>query len=196
VVREIEDFFRSGRFGVKFMSVSILARFASHKNFRFLMWAVGATCLCVGLGIGFYAVPLALSLHADRTAKINALVEKIAVAPDLPAGVVQGPLRERLSEFRRLPAVLTDLGAVASRSGVAVLDVTSRPNGTKEQSTVGQVQINARTKGSYKSLKSMVSQLLATHEGLAFDALTLRRARATDPLLDSELRFTFYYKSK
>jgi Tfp pilus assembly protein PilO len=141
----------------------------------------------------FYVIPLKARRHADQEKTLAALNAEMAQEYRLP-GDIANAVRHQYSEFERVSVVLTDLQTTSSRTGLVVLDATSRPIETKEKTLFGQVQISTRMKGNYKDVKNVISKLLAAHEGLSLDALTFRRARSADSLLDAEVRMTFYYK--
>lgn len=100
----------------------------------------------------------------------------------------------QLSEFKVLPVVVNDMQTFGSRNGVSILDVAYHPVEADAKSRHGETQIDIRAKSDYRSVKGLISKLLAAHDGLALDALSFRRARSTDTLLDTEVRMTFYYK--
>jgi hypothetical protein len=153
---------------------------------------VGAL-FCAGAVFCFYAVPRNVSLHADHEKTLARLNAQVARAYELPgdAANISG---NQYSGFGHVSTVLTDLQTTSFHSGLSVLDATCRPVEIKEHTNFGQVQINTRMKGNYKDIKNVISKLLAAHEGLSLDTLSFRRACATDPQLDAEVRMTFYYK--
>jgi hypothetical protein len=160
---------------------------------RLVLWFLASALLCGGLVCYFYLIPLDARFGADRERMLVILNAQIARSYKMP-GYVTNLSRSQYSGFGHLSIVLTDLQTTSSHSGLTVLDATSHPIETKEHSSFGEVQISTRMKGNYKDIKNVVSKLLAAHEGLSLDTLSFRRARATDPQLDAEVRMTFYYK--
>jgi Tfp pilus assembly protein PilO len=138
-------------------------------------------------------IPLSTRVHADHEKTFATLNAQMTRAHEQAVDVANIS-RNQYSRFGHVSTVLTDLQTTSSRSGLTVLDATSHPIETKEHTNFGEVQISTRMKGNYRDIKNVISKLLATHEGLSLDTLSFRRARATDPQLDAEVRMTFYYK--
>ena len=166
--------------------------FSPNKS-RLVLWSLVCVFFCIGLTCVFYVAPLNVRLLAEHEETIAVLNAEVARAYGLLGGV-ENVSRNQYSGFENVSTLLTDLQTTSSRTGLVVLDATSRPMETKEKTLFGQVQISTRMKGNYKDIKNVISKLLATHEGLSLDGLSFRRARAADPLLDVEVRMTFYYK--
>lgn len=158
-----------------------------------VLWYLASAWFCTGVVCCFYIIPLNARHHADHEKVLATLNTEIARAYRLPDDFAN-IFRNQYSGFEHVSTLLTDLQTTSSRTGLVVLDATSRPIEAKEKTLFGQVQISTRMKGNYKDIKNVISKLLATHEGLSLDGLSFRRARAADPLLDAEVRMTFYYK--
>jgi Tfp pilus assembly protein PilO len=109
----------------------------------------------------------------------------------------QGPnLRAQLATLDRLSVVTSDLQALASTNGLELLDANYKPVGETANAQIGRIDINARLKGSYPALKKAIDSLLALHEGLALESMSVRRQRATDTVVEVELRFTYFYRNE
>lgn len=158
-----------------------------------VLWLLVSVLFCAGLLFRFYLIPVSFRLHAGEEKTLAALNAQMARTHELP-GDVATILRNQYFGFGHVSTVLADLQTTSSRNGLTVLDATSHPIEAKEKTVFGQVQISTRMKGGYKDIKNVISKLLAAHEGLSLDTLSFRRARATDPQLDAEVRMTFYYK--
>jgi hypothetical protein len=167
--------------------------YVSVSRAGFVLMSLMCMFFLIGLGCCFFANPLNARIDADYKRSLAATSTEIARTYPLP-GDITNVVRNQYSGFEHVSVVLTDLQTTSSRTGLVVLDATSRPIETKEKTLFGQVQISTRMKGNYKDIKNLISKLLATHEGLSLDGLSFRRARAADPLLDAEIRLTFYYK--
>jgi hypothetical protein len=175
-----------------YLVVSWMISLGSGKGKLVLWSSVGVFC-SVGLVAFFYIALLSANLRASHQESRAVLDAQLARAYELP-GDVTNISRKQYAGFEHVSMVLTDLQTTSSRCGLTVLDATSHPIETKEHTNFGEVQISTRMKGNYKDIKNVISKLLATHEGLSLDTLSFRRARATDPQLDAEVRMTFYYK--
>lgn len=167
--------------------------FFSFGKFGLVLQYLSGVLILIGLGGYFYVVPLNARLHVDREKVFAALNTEMDRVYKLPNDVEMARGGQQ-SRFENLSVVLADLQTTSSRTALIVLDATCRPIETKEKTAFGQVQISTRMKGNYKDIKNVISKLLAAHEGLSLDTLSFRRARATDPQLDAEVRMTFYYK--
>lgn len=159
----------------------------------FVLWFLASALFCAGLACYFHVTPLNVRRHVDHEKALAGLNAEMARVYGL-LGDTTNVSRSQYLGFEHVSTLLTDLQTTSSRTGLLVLDATSRPMETKEKTLFGQVQISTRMKGNYKDIKNVISKLLATHEGLSLDGLSFRRARAADPLLDAEVRLTFYYK--
>jgi len=159
---------------------------------RVALWSLIGMFLCAGLVLNLYVIPLNARAHTDREARIVALNAEVKRIAEIPRDI-ENSTSAQYPGFEHLSAVLTDLQATSLRNGVAVLDTTCHPVETKGDTILGQVQISTRVKGNYRDIKNLLSILLSVHESLSIDVLAFRRPRASDPLLDAEVRMTLYY---
>lgn len=159
---------------------------------RVALWSLIGMFFCAGLALNLYVIPLNARSHTDREARIVALNAELKRITEIPNDILNSTLGS-YPGFAHLSAVLTDLQATSLRNGVVVLDTTCHPVETKGNTILGQVQISTRVKGNYRDIKNVLSALLSVHESLSIDVLAFRRPRASDPLLDAEVRMTLYY---
>ncbi len=100
----------------------------------------------------------------------------------------------QFSSLENLTLVSGDMQRFGTQNGVAVSGATFKPVGDLHNKDIGRMEINARLKGPYPALKKTVTELLAGHEDLALEAMSVHRDRATDTVVDGDLRLTFFYR--
>lgn len=166
--------------------------FSFHKSWFSVLFLI-CVFFCAGLVFRFYLIPLNTHLHIDNENFVASLNEAITRMYG-PSNGISAASQNQYSGFEHFSVVLADFQTTSMNGNLVVYDATGRPIESKEQTTFGQVQIGTRMKGNYKDIKNVISKLLAAHKGLSLDAVSFRRARSADPLLDAEVRLTFYYK--
>lgn len=160
---------------------------------RSLLWSFTGILLFAGTVFSLRLIPLNFRSQFELEKNLAALNGDVGKISELTENSQDG-LRNQYSEFEKLSTLLPDLQSILCRTGLITFDITSRPIETREKSIFGQVQLNIRIKGTYREIKIALSKLLELRESLTLDAVTFRRARSTDLLLDAEVRMTFYYR--
>jgi len=56
-------------------------------------------------------------------------------------------------------------------------------------------RVDVKVRGSYAGIKRFTANLLAGHDGLSLDSLSIRRGSAADPKLDVQLVFSLYSRT-
>jgi hypothetical protein len=127
-------------------------------------------------------------------AKVRTLEARLRTQAADPVATLQN-LAPQLAGFDSLSLVTADLQSLATQNGLLMSDASFKP-AAENQATIGigRVEVNTRIKGAYLPLKKTLATMLATHGGLALDSLSLRRARASDIVMDIDLRFTYFYR--
>jgi hypothetical protein len=100
-----------------------------------------------------------------------------------------------LASLDSLTLVMSDLQTLTAQNGMQLSDATFKQVGERQvDARIARIEVNARIKGPYLPLKKTLAAMLASHAGLALESLSLRRERATDVVMDIDLRFTYFYR--
>lgn len=103
-------------------------------------------------------------------------------------------LSAQLAPFTRFGAVADDLQALSAQNGLVLSEATFQPVSTMVNTDIGRMEIVGRLKGGYPAFKKTVAALLATHDGLALESLSILRGRSTDTVMDIDVRFSYFYR--
>ncbi len=105
-------------------------------------------------------------------------------------------LRSQLPGVDHLNNIAGDVQALIVQNSVYLTDASYKPLDTLANGQIGRVEIDMRLKGAYPQVKKVLASLLASHEGLSLDSLSIRRNRSTDAIQEIELRLSLYYKTQ
>ncbi|WP_146012290.1 GspMb/PilO family protein [Janthinobacterium sp. AD80] len=157
-------------------------------------WLVTGTVLCCATWLAISELPTQRADNKTAAAKVRMLEAQLRTQAADPVATQQN-LAAQLAGFDSLSLVTADLQSLATQNGLLMSDASFKPAGDNQpDARIGRVEVNARIKGAYLPLKKTLAALLATHGGLALDSLSLRRARASDIVMDIDLRFTYFYR--
>lgn len=104
------------------------------------------------------------------------------------------PVRRKLASFNRLSAVATDLDKLALENDLRVTEVSCQPVEDAISKEIFRLQITVHLKGGYVAVKKIIAGLLAEHDGLALESISMERSNPTDLTSNVELGFVFYYR--
>lgn len=174
--------------------------FLNHiTGFRFSVylhwpWLAASAALGCSAWLAFSQLPTQRMDNKTAAAKVRMLEAQLRTQAADPVATQQN-LAAQLAGFDSLSLVTADLQSLATQNGLLMSDASFKPAGDNQpDARIGRVEVNARIKGAYLPLKKALAALLATHGGLALDSLSLRRARASDIVMDIDLRFTYFYR--
>lgn len=127
----------------------------------------------------------ALKSEARKLAEVLPNRERGAVAADRtntiepPVGVK--PASDPIEIIRRLNA--------AAEAAAVTVDRTSYTITEKEG--VRRIEVSLPTKGGYLPIRAYLREALTVGRDAQIDSLVLQRARATDPVLDADVKLSF-----
>lgn len=157
-------------------------------------WLAAGAVLCCSVWLAFFELPTQRTDNKTSAAKVQLLEAQLRAQATDPVAARQN-LAAQLPGFDSLSLVTADLQSLASQNGLLMSDASFKPAADNQAAAgIGRVEVNARIKGAYLPLKKTLAALLATHGGLALDSLSLRRARASDIVMDIDVRFTYFYR--
>lgn len=157
-------------------------------------WLAAGTILCCAAWLAISELPTQRADKKTAAAKVQMLEAQLRAQATDPVTARQN-LAAQLPGFDSLSLVTADLQSLATQNGLLMSDASFKPATDNQAAAgIGRVEVNARIKGAYLPLKKTLSTMLATHGGLALDSLSLRRARASDVVMDIDLRFTYFYR--
>lgn len=157
-------------------------------------WPATGVVLCAAAWLFFVELPAQRAYNQAAQVKVRMLEAQLRAQTNV-AAVHSQNLPAQLGGFDSLSLVTADLQSLATQNGLLMSDASFKPAGDNQpDARIGRVEVNARIKGAYLPLKKTLAALLATHGGLALDSLSLRRARASDIVMDIDLRFTYFYR--
>lgn len=82
----------------------------------------------------------------------------------------------------------------AAEAAVVVVDHASYA--ITEKDGVRRIEVSLPTKGGYLPVRSYLREAMAVGRNAQIDSLVLQRARATDPVLDADLKLSFELEAK
>ena len=157
-------------------------------------WLAAGTILCCAAWLAISELPTQRADNKTAAAKVQMLEAQLRAQATDPVAARQN-LAAQLPGFDSLSLVTADLQSLADQNGLLMSDASFKPaTDSQAAAGIGRVEVNARIKGAYLPLKKTLATMLATHGGLALDSLSLRRARASDIVMDIDLRFTYFYR--
>ncbi|NHQ90507.1 hypothetical protein [Janthinobacterium lividum] len=157
-------------------------------------WLAAGAVLCCSVWLAFFELPTQRTDNKTSAVKVRTLEAQLrAQAAD--AVTAQQNLAAELAGFDSLSLMTADLQSLATQNGLLMSDASFKPaTDSQAAAGIGRVEVNTRIKGAYLPLKKTLATMLATHGGLALDSLSLRRARASDSVMDIDVRFTYFYR--
>lgn len=166
-------------------------RFSMHQHW---LWLAAGVLLCCSGWLAFSELPAQRADNNIAAAKVRMLEAQLRGQAAVTATLPQN-LQAQLAGFDSLSLVIADLQALVAQNGLVMSDATFKLAGDNPaDARMGRVEINARIKGAYLPLKKTLAVVLTTHDGLALESLSLRRARAADVVMDIDLRFIYFYR--
>jgi hypothetical protein len=157
-------------------------------------WLAG---LCIFAVVPFWFFIAEPSLQAQRTAladRLDSLQRRLLEQG--PASTGPGALAAHFESRQRLHTLVADLESLAAANGLKITSMVYAEVDGPSTPHPGKVQVAGQLKGGYLPLKKMLSDVLSWHSSLALESCSLRRARSVDPVMDIELRFSFFYDEK
>ncbi|MCE9569962.1 MAG: hypothetical protein K8R10_08165 [Rhodocyclales bacterium] len=91
------------------------------------------------------------------------------------------PVADPIEIIRRLNTAAESSTVMVDRASYTVID---KDGGRR-------IEVSLPTKGSYKAIRSYLNDALAVGRGAQIDSLVLQRGRATEPMLDADLKLSF-----
>ncbi|WP_229215524.1 type 4a pilus biogenesis protein PilO [Duganella sp. CY15W] len=91
--------------------------------------------------------------------------------------------------------LLRDFHEFALQQDLTVAEARYTPSESRNDAGLARSRIDAKVRGSYAGVKRFTASLLAVHDGLALDSLSIRRGSAADPKLDVQLIFSLYSRT-
>ncbi|SFX46868.1 hypothetical protein SAMN03097694_2336 [Janthinobacterium lividum] len=157
-------------------------------------WLTAGTVLCCAAWLAFSELPVQRTDNKTTSAKVRMLEDKLRAQAAAPVTTQQN-LAAQLASFDSLSLVTADLQSLAAQNGLLMSDASFKPAADNQAANgIGRVEVNTRIKGAYLPLKKTLAAMLATHGGLALESLSMRRARASDVVMDIDVRFTYFYR--
>jgi hypothetical protein len=150
---------------------------------------IGLTLFCGSFYLSSVA-PIRVQLDASNSEALKlrealgkgAQVIGPSVRRDANASVVETkPVADPIEIIRRLNAAAESSTVTMDRASYAVID---KDGGRR-------IEVSLPTKGSYKAIRSYLNDALAVGRGAQIDSLVLQRGRATEPMLDADLKLSF-----
>lgn len=173
--------------------LKILPQFRFSASEHLLLLAAGAV-LCCSAWLAFSVLPTQRMDNKIEAAKVRMLEAQLRAQAADPV-MAQQNLAAQLAGFDSLSLVTADLQSLATQNGLLMSDASFKPAADNQSDArIGRVEVNTHIKGAYLPLKKTLAAMLATHGGLALDSLSLRRARASDVVMDIDVRFTYFYR--
>lgn len=159
-------------------------------------WLMGVALLFSALVIHILEFPVLNTKNVSLEKRTRLLEAEIRQPVELtPKAHVQNPT-EQLAKFARVSIVTSDLQSVAAKNGLVLIDANYKPVDEIADADIGRMEIVSHVKGTYLALKTTIANMLAAHEGLALDSISIRRNHSTDVILEIELHFSFFYRKQ
>ncbi len=175
---------------------NFLLRVSSHCSlYSSWPWLLSVPLLCFTAYLKFSELPVLRQKNGKLADQINAQASTMLRNKISPDRISPRPLAAQLPPFERLSQVTRDLHALAEENGLTISDATFKPAGKNGDDHIQKMEMGLRLKGGYLPLKNALAALLAKHDGLALEFLSVQRSRATDLVADAEVRLGFYQRT-
>ena len=144
--------------------------------------------------VALFELPQLQAQNHGLQRQVQSLSAQLKVGSAAPVNAPGLDLAPRLAGIARLSAISAELQVLAGKNGLVLSEASNKPLEDAVRGEIGRMEIAAHLKGAYPALKKTVAALLAGHDGLALESLSLRRSHSTDALIDIDVRFTFFYR--
>lgn len=175
--------------------------YISTSNFRHAVRAsptliLAAVLSCVTIGFCVIESNFLKSAQVALRAKSYELERSLKILSF--SGVIgsSAPVVLPLGSLKILSAVADDMQSLAQQSGLNVLDVNCRPIDSVVGSNLSRIEISAKFRGTYVSMRKFIGSMLSTYDSLALESVIVHRDRPTDLMLDIELHWTLFYRKQ
>jgi hypothetical protein len=175
-------------------------RFLSEfRRFRFSPrlhspWLIAIVVLGGAVWLFISVLPSQRRQDSALAVQLQTLEAQVSARAAVPVTISQD-LSTQLASLDSLTLVMSDLQTLTAQNGMQLSDATFKQVGERQvDARIARIEVNARIKGPYLPLKKTLAAMLASHAGLALESLSLRRERATDVVMDIDLRFTYFYR--
>jgi hypothetical protein len=122
------------------------------------------------------------ALRLRETLATGAPVSDPAVHREANASASESrPVADPIEIIRRLNAAAESSSVTVDRASYTIVD----KDGAR------RIEVGLPTKGSYKAIRSYLNDALTVGRGGQIDSLVLQRGRATEPMLDADLKLSF-----
>lgn len=150
---------------------------------------VGLLLFCVSFYFGTIAAMQAQVLSLKHEARTLAATLRAPEPSSVPGAVAATeapaagtpPASDPIEIIRRLHAAAETAAVTVDRTSYTV----------SEKNDLKRIEVSLPTKGGYLPIRSYLRDALAVGRGAQLDSLVLQRARATDPVLDADLKLSF-----
>lgn len=159
-------------------------------------WPICLILLSFILNAGLVELPNLQNQDRELKNKINAQESALVQNEKSPKILSSQNLSAQLPDFERLSLITKDLHTLSEQNGLTISDAAFKPIGAVANTKINQMEIAVRLKGTYLPLKNILASLLANHDGLALEFISIQRSRATDLITDIEFRLSFYYRNQ
>ncbi len=161
-------------------------------------WLAALALLCFSLSMYLLELPALRAQNEGLAQQIHILETQLRVPQKAALHDPSLDLNKQLASFDRLTIIVKDLHTLATQNGLNLSEASYKlmDDGagsiSADTDDIGRIEIQARLSGNYVPLKSTIANLLAAHDGLALESLSLRRNRSTDLAMEIDLRLSFF----
>ncbi|MCU6498282.1 GspMb/PilO family protein [Rugamonas sp. A1-17] len=162
---------------------------AWHRGTR--RWYLASLLICGGLVAGWNSLATLRAQNArlhGAVERATAAVRSGGVAGNMPASELPALLPGDVSQLLR------DMHQFAQRRDLAIAEAKYTPAEQAGDSGLQRIRIDARARGNYAELKNFLADVLAAHEGLSLDGMSIRRGTPADAKVDVQLTLSLYYR--
>lgn len=150
--------------------------------------ALGLLLFCLSLYAGNIAPA------RNQLASLRSQVAQLASEAQPPGPDTGGPPDAKagapLPAFTTATEAQKELNRIAEQHGVTIDHASYQLNNKDGQL---RLEISLPLKGGYSALRSFLLEVLALPAAPTLDEVLLQRSQATDPLIEANVRFSFYF---
>lgn len=148
-----------------------------------------------GLGVLLFCISFYAGNLGPARSELTALQAQITQLNNAarPTGGVPGsasPVAKPLPAFSTATDAIKELVAIADRHGVTMDRATYQ---LEDKEGKRRLEISLPLKGNYASLRDYLLEVLALPTAPALDEVSLQRPQAVEPLLEANIRFSYYF---
>lgn len=146
-----------------------------------------------GLGLLLFCLSFYLGNLAPARSELANLkpeAARLAAAPAGGQGDAAGPAKVGLPPFTTATEAQKELAALAERHGVNIERSTYL---LSDQDGRRRLEVNLPLKAGYASLRSYLRDVLAQPAGPTLDELVLQRQKASDEVIEANVRLSYYF---